>query len=161
MVDLPPKICPRCGEEYVHTAQTCVECDVPLGFDAPSGEAPRDELPPAEDLVPIRNAEVPWIDGLAHALADAGIPSRVELPRKEDSTVQGRGMGAIRCTIYVRQEDVADAARIDAEFARTQVPDLPDENAGEWGESDGCPGCGATLAADATECPDCGLAFGS
>lgn len=159
MPDLPPKICPRCGEEYVHTAQKCVECDVPLGFDAPTDE-PREDLPPAEDLVPIRNAEVPWIDGLAHALADAGIPSRVELPQAEDATVQGRGMGAIRCTIYVRQQDVPDATRIDAKFARTQVPDLPDENAGEWGETEGCPGCGATLSSDAAECPDCGLAFG-
>ena len=127
MPDLPPKICPRCGEEYVHTAQVCVECDVPLGFDAPPAEAPRDELPPAEDLVAIRNAEVSWIDGLAHALADAGIPSRVELPRREDSTVQGRRMGAIRCTIYVRQEDVPAAARIDAVTnARRNFVSAPD-----------------------------------
>lgn len=161
MVDLPPKICPRCGEEYVHTAQICAECNVPLGFDAPSEEfAPLEALPPAEELAPLRNAETAWIDGLAHALSEAGIPCRVELPRAEDSTVQGRGMGAIRCTIYVRQEDVPAAARVDAEFARTQVPDLPDEAAGEWGETDGCPGCGATLASDAAECPDCGLAFG-
>ena len=39
MVNLPPKICPQCGEEYVHTVQRCVDCDVPLGLDAPA-EAP-------------------------------------------------------------------------------------------------------------------------
>lgn len=157
-MDLPPKVCPRCGEEYVHTAQRCVDCDVPLGHDAPE-EEPTFELPPAEQLVPLRNAEVPWIEGLANALAEAGIPSRVELPRREEDTVQSRGLGAIRCTIYVRPEDGAAATRIDAEFARTQVPDLPVEDAGEWGESEGCPACGAVVG-DAVECPECGLAFG-
>jgi len=156
---LAPKICPRCGEEYVHSATVCVECKVPLGYDAPA-EEPELELPPSEELVALRNAEVPWIDGLAHALAEAGIPSRVELPRREDDSVQGRGLGAIRCTIFVRPEDGPEATRIDAAFARTQVPDLPHESAGEWGESDACPGCGGALAPDASECPDCGLTFG-
>jgi hypothetical protein len=159
MVELPPKICPRCGEEYIHTVQRCSDCDVPLGFEGPV-QAPALDLPPTEELVALRNAEVTWIEGLAHALEEAGIPSRVELPRTEDNTVQGRGLGAIRCTIFVRPEDGAAATRIDAEFARTQVPDLPVENAGEWGESEGCPACGAALAGDATECPECGLAFG-
>jgi hypothetical protein len=157
MVQLPPKVCPQCGEEYVHTVTRCADCDVPLGFDAPAA-APALELPPAEELVALRNAEVPWIEGLAHALADAGIPSRVELLRREDSTVQSRGLGAIRCNIYVRREDAADAARIDAEFARTQVPDLPQADAA-WEESEACPGCGSALGADAAECPECGLTF--
>lgn len=159
-MELPPKICPECGEEYVHTAQTCADCGVPLGHEAPA-EAPAFELPPSEELVALRNAEVPWIEGLAHALEDAGIPSRVELPRREDDTVQSRGLGAIRCTIFVRREDGERATRIDAEFARTQVPDLPVEDAGEWGESDGCPACGSALAGDAAECPECGLSFGA
>jgi hypothetical protein len=161
MVQLPPKICPRCGEEYVHTMQRCRDCDVPLGSDAPAEEAAAPELPPADQLVALRNAEVTWIEGLAHALADAGIPSRVELPRREDQSVQSRGMGAIRCNLYVRPEDAAAAARVDAEFARTQVPDLPDEQAGEWGESETCPGCGSELGADASECAECGLSFGA
>jgi hypothetical protein len=159
MVDLPPKICPRCGEEYVHTAQTCADCGIPLGLDAPPEEEHL-ELPPADELVALRNAEVPWIEGLAHALADAGIPSRVELPRREDDSVQSRGLGAVRCTIFVRPEDAQAAARIDAAFARSQVPDLPDAEAGEWGESEGCPGCGSAVDADASECPECGLSFG-
>jgi hypothetical protein len=158
MAHLPPKICPRCGEEYVHTMERCVDCDVPLGTDAPAEEQRRD-LPPADELVLVRNAEVPWIEGLAHALAEAGIASRVELLRREDSTVQSRGMGAIRCLLYVRPEDAPAAARVDAEFARTQVPDLPDSDA-SWSESEACPGCGASLSADASECPECGLTFG-
>jgi hypothetical protein len=159
MVDLPPKVCPRCGEEYIHTVQRCIECDVPLGAEGPV-ETPVLELPPSEQLVALRNAEVPWIEGLAHALAEAGIPSRVELPRREDQSVQSRGMGAIRCNIYVRPEDAEGAARVDAEFARTQVPDMPEEVESAWGEADACPGCGTPLAADAIECAECGLSFG-
>jgi hypothetical protein len=155
---LPPKLCPECGEEYVHTILRCPDCDVPLGADGPAAVAAF-ELPPAEQLVALRNAEVSWIDGLAHALAEAGIASRVELPRVEDTrSVQSRGMGNVRCTIYVQPDDVEAAASIDAEFARTQVPDLPDA-AEQHAESDECPGCGTPVASGATECTECGLAF--
>ncbi len=157
------KFCPRCGEEYVLTANTCNDCGVPLGFDAPDpGAAPPLELPASDGLLQLRHAEVSWIEGLAEALGEAGIPSRVELPNAADEQrVQGRGMGAIRCTIFVRPEDGPAAARIDADFARTQVPDLPDETDAAWGEADACPGCGSALVADAEECGECGLSFGS
>lgn len=157
------KFCPRCGEEYVLTASTCNDCGVPLGFDAPDpGAAPPLELPASDGLLSLRHAEVSWIEGLAEALGEAGIPSRVELPTEADERrVQGRGMGAIRCTIFVRPEDGPAAARIDADFARTQVPDLPDETDAAWGEADACPGCGSALDTDAEECGECGLSFGS
>ena len=153
------KICPSCGEEYVHSATTCVDCGVPLGFEAPaSPEAP--ELGASDRLVPLRHAEVPWIEGLAHALAEAGIPSRVVLPDEPDlRRVQGRGTGALRCTLYVRSEDAAAAAEVDTEFARGQVPDLPEDAGSGWAETEACPGCGAPLSTQAEECPECGLAF--
>jgi hypothetical protein len=156
------KICPRCGEEYVLTASTCVDCGVALGFEGPGADAaPAFALPAAADLVAVRHAEVSWIEGLAAALADAGVPSRVELPTAaDDRRVQGAGMGAIRCTLFVRPADVAAAARIDADFARSQVPDLPDDAESAWAEAEVCPGCATPLAADAAECPECGLAFG-
>jgi hypothetical protein len=157
------KVCPRCGEEYVLTASTCVDCGIPLGFDSPGADAdPGFELPPAEDLVAVRHAEVSWIEGLAAALAEAGVPSRVELPTEADTRrVQGAGMGAIRCTLFVRPADAAVAARVDADFARTQVPDLPEDAHSAWGEAEVCPGCASPLATDAAECPECGLAFGA
>jgi len=155
----PHKICPRCGEEYVATAEICAECGVPLGSEGPRGPAPLEELPPLESLRALRNAEVSWIDGLAHALAEAGIPSRVELPPQDTRSIQGRGMGAVRCTLYVRESDAAEAARIDAEFARTQVPDLPEASSAALAETDTCPGCDTPVSSDAEECPECGLAF--
>jgi hypothetical protein len=153
------RICPGCGEEYVATAQTCVECGVPLGDEAPAAPAALAELPPLASLVAVRNAEVSWIDGLAQALAEAGIASRVELPEQDDRRVQGRGMGAVRCTLYVRPEDAQAAGRIDAEYARTQVPDLPEETTVGWAEAERCPGCDTPVAPDAEECSECGLAF--
>jgi uncharacterized protein (DUF983 family) len=157
------KFCPRCGEEYVLSVSTCNDCGVALGFDAPdlAGARPL-ALPASDGLVSLRNAEVPWIEGLAEALGEAGIPSRVELPPElDDRLVQSRGMGHLRCTIFVRPEDGPAAARNDAEFARTQVPDLPDETDAGWGEADVCPGCGSVLVSDAEECAECGLSFGS
>jgi len=154
------KTCPRCGEEYVASVRICVECGVALDAEArASMTAPVAELPPLEALVELRNAEVRWIEGLAERLAEEGIPSRVELPDQDDRRVQGRGMGAVRCTLYVRGEDAEAAARVDAEFARTQVPDLPAEVVESSADGESCPGCGAAVAPDAQECPECGLAF--
>lgn len=158
-MELPPKICPRCGEEYVHTAVRCADCDVALGSEGPREEVAL-ELPPAEELVALRYAEVPWIEGLYQALAEEGIPSRIELPRREDGRVQQAGTGGVRCTILVRPEDRDAAARIDGVFARTQVPDLPDD-AESWQESDTCPACGDPLSSDSGECAGCGLNLGS
>ena len=158
-MQLPMKLCPQCGEEYVHSATTCVDCGVPLGFEAPAApELP--DLEAIDRLVPVRHAEVPWIEGLAQALAEAGIASRVVLPSElEPSRLPDRGTGALRCTLYVRPEDAALAAQIDGEFAREQVPDLPEGASSAWAESESCPGCGTPLAANAEECPECGLAF--
>jgi hypothetical protein len=158
------KTCPRCGEEYVLAASVCADCGVPLGFEGPAARAaaePDAEEPPdVSTLVAVRHAEVSWIEGLAAALAEAGVPSHVALPDESDERrVQSRGMGALRCTLFVRPEDAAAAARIDAEFARTQVPDLPDAAQTGWGESDACPGCATPVPPDAAECPECGLAF--
>jgi hypothetical protein len=154
---LPPKICPSCGEEYLHTVARCAECDVELGSEPPPAR-PAPELPGAEQLVPVRRADPTWVAGLAEALARAGIPSRVELARPESERARGRRGERPPCTLYVRPDDLEHAARIDAEFARMQLPDLPAE-AAPAGEGDACPACGEALAPDAIECPSCGLAF--
>ncbi len=157
-MQLPPRICPQCGEEYLHTVAICADCGVELGAEGPAAQA-ADELPPAEQLVPVRNAEVTWIEGLAEALSAAGIPSRVELPRADDDQVQARGTGAVRCTLYVRPEDAQAAAAVDDEFTRVQVPDLPEDADAAWSEAESCPACASALPADVSECPECGLAF--
>jgi len=154
------KRCPECGEEFVHTAQVCSDCGVPLrlaveladpGSDAGSG------LPPAEELVLIRAEGPAWIEMLAERMRAAGVPSRVEIIDPARFGARS-GTGGAACGLFVREADLAEARRIDAQVQREQIPDLAGEEDAEG--SEGCPACGAALAAEAGECPDCGLFLG-
>lgn len=153
---LPPRVCPSCREEYVGTVERCVECSVPL---VDASELPPEEeggLPPVEQLVQIRVEHPVWIESLAAHLADEGIASRVVLLDSEAPAAQGRGAP---CALYVQPVDAERARRIDEEFLRRQLPDLPEDTDTGWSEAEGCPACGAVVDAEATECPDCGLGF--
>lgn len=152
-MEFPPKYCPDCGEEYVHHAAQCADCGVALVLEPPSVGGPVGALPERDRLVAVRSGETSWVRGLAEELSAAGIPSRVERGESEPSR---RGHGP-RLTLYVRPEDAPRAAEIDATYARTQVPDLPEEASSGWAETEGCPACGTALADDAAECPECGL----
>jgi len=76
---MPPKICPECGEEYVHVASVCIHCDVPLVLE---GEVPvesaAEALPPASELVCVRASSVGWAMSLSEHLVEAGIPHRIQ-----------------------------------------------------------------------------------
>ena len=55
---LPPKLCPQCREEYVHTATTCVHCEVPLVLEGElSPQDAGDDLPPISELICVRAAQ--------------------------------------------------------------------------------------------------------
>jgi len=149
-LSLPPKFCPGCREEFIHAVAECPDCHVALVLELPeSGQEPELAL---EALVPVRRAPVAWIQGLAEALAAAGISSRVE--RVE--AAPGSGPAA---AVFVRPEDRQAALTIDAAFARTAIPDLPDDDSSGWSEAERCPACQTELVADAEECSECGLAF--
>jgi len=153
---LPPKICPECGEEYVHSAQECIHCDVPLVLEAELAEAPVEELAPSSDLVSVRVASAGWALALSERLVEAGIPHRVEAVAGDSSPAPGR---AHPYAVLVRPQDVGRARGIDAEQMQREIPDLPEGWDAPGAEAEGCPACGAALAADAAECPDCGLAL--
>ena len=75
---LPPKVCPECQEEYVHTTEVCVSCDVPWileGEQVEEDAAP--ELPPISELVCIRSAPLSWATALTGRLTGAGIGARL------------------------------------------------------------------------------------
>jgi hypothetical protein len=78
-MQLPPKVCPECGEEYVHAASMCVHCDVALQLPSEGAGAEPEGLPPASELTLVRAASVSWVRGFSLRLAEAGIPHRVEL----------------------------------------------------------------------------------
>jgi predicted amidophosphoribosyltransferase len=151
-----PKVCPSCGEEYVATMERCAACDVTLVaagevvFEAPA------ELPPAAALAQLRVEHPTWIELLAERLAEAGIPSRVELLTTDRPARRG---APAPCALFVRPEDLERARGIDAELLRAQLPDLPDGVDAGWSEAEACPACGTALDAEASECAGCGLAF--
>ncbi len=158
-MELPPKLCPQCGEEYLHTVATCVDCGVAL---VAEGELPRAAatepgraLPPTAELVALRSADPAWIRILSEALQAEGVPHRVALGQAGSRGRPGS------CTLLVLPEDAERAARVDAEVARAQIPDLPEDASPRWVESDACPACGSPLDVGASECGGCGLVFGS
>ena len=160
-----PLFCPECRSEYLPTASRCAQCDVDLVPEhALSGADAAQEMPPASELVCIRAASLGWVRGLSERLAEAGISHRLEAATDdlEDGSRRRPGVN-LPYGVYVREENVALATRVDAEHARAQIPDLDIEAAAvvgsalEEAESDGCPACGAALGPADEECPDCGL----
>lgn len=154
-MQLPPKVCPDCGEEYVHSATTCPDCDVELRLEGEAAEGvAADTLAPSSELARLRVVPDAWAVALSEELRRVGIPHRVEpLP---DMRAPGQGT---MYGVFVRREDGPAALQIDSELALEQVPDAPDEiRVGEHDE-DSCPACGDPIASDAEECPGCGLPF--
>jgi hypothetical protein len=153
-MELPPKYCPECGEEYVHNALHCADCGVELVLE-PLAPEPDEDLPPVSQLVPVRSSDVRWLAGLAERLVQEGVPSRLDLAG-EEAGGQARAEQA-RGTLYVRPQDAERAHELDAEFARVQIPDLPEGATAHWVESEACPACQTALPQEAGECPGCGL----
>ena len=60
--------------------------------------------------------------------------------------------------LYVQEDGLDTARELDDTMAAQLLPE--DAPALEEGEQDACPACGSALTASATECADCGLAFG-
>ena len=148
----PPKICPECREEFVHTALRCADCDVDLVMELPSETVQTGggaALPPASELTPLLRGG-PWeLEPVALALAEAGIASRID-------AYEGTGGG--RLAIYVREEELQAAARAVEAHRAEHLHDAPEP--GALGEAlHDCPACGSRLPEDAAECPDCGLPF--
>ncbi len=69
-MNLPPKVCPECREEYLHQTEMCVHCDVPLVLESEVGAAPTPpEFPPASELELLRGASMGWSTGLSERLS--------------------------------------------------------------------------------------------
>ena len=158
---LPPKVCPECGDEYVHVASVCVHCDVPLVLE---GEQPEEllgeELPPISELVCVRAASMSWVRGLSEELAAAGISHRIEAWNDGDEDGSQRKPGHnLPFGIFVLPKHRAAASEIDDEYMESQIPDIPESSESAGGTSDGCPACGESISESATECPGCGLAL--
>ena len=153
---LPPKHCPECGEEYVHSVSRCAACGVALVL--ASEPISVRELPPASALQRVRMATLSWSRSFSEQLAAAGIGHRVELEPDPDGSILAT-RGERLCSVFVREEDLAEAARLDAVHLRSQIPDVPEGFDPAAPGDDRCPACGEPADLAAPECADCGLAF--
>lgn len=157
------KLCPECRVEYTLAAVRCADCGVDLVHPHELAELDRElvDFPPVSELQCVRVAPMAWIQALSAALQEAGVTHRVERSRTADAP-EGQRTGVFGDVplfgLYVRSEDVPSTREIDASIAAQILPDEAPVLAA--GEEDACPACGAAVGSDATDCPECGLAFG-
>ena len=168
-MNLPFKMCPECGVEYVHTALVCADCNValesaPTRADQPAATTP---LPPASELTRVA-AGGPWeMERLALELQAAGFSSRIDtvLPAQPlssrhvaNATRRGSAGSGARLALYVLPAEAEPARRLIQSFL------LQDSSGGVAHAPEGealevCPACGASISAAASACSDCGLEF--
>ncbi len=158
---MPPKICPECREEYVHTASVCSACDAPLVLE---GELPEesvaDDLPPVSELVCVRASSVGWAMSLSEQLVQAGIPHRIQAATSDADEGAARKPGQnLPYGVFVLAEHEEAAMRIDRAHTGRQIPDMPEDSGQAQISADECPACGEPIDSSATECPGCGLAL--
>jgi hypothetical protein len=157
------KVCPACRTEYMLVATRCADCDVDL-VDAAAlaaADAALEAFPPASELECVRVAPVGWVRALSEALQQRGVTHRVE-PASASDAPDGQSPdvfgGAQLFGLYVQSEHVSRARDLDDSIAAQVLPEEAPTLA--EGEQEACPACSTELAANATECPDCGLVFG-
>ena len=118
--------CPKCGYEYEKGTDRCADCDGPLE-PGPLPEARRKELD-REPLVPVATPEDEF-EGrlLADVLSGNGIPATVssrEMPWYDGlaSHVMNAGTWG---TVLVRRRDAARARQLIDDYVRTSQPAEP------------------------------------
>jgi len=161
---MPPKFCPECRDEFVHSATICVGCDVPLVLEGELGADRGEELPPISELVCIRASAVGWARALSEKLAEAGIPHRIQAAGADDGEGEGEQQKPgenLPYGVYVLDEDVEEATKIDLEHTNSEIPDIPEGFEGAQSDvaDDACPACGDPIVPTTDECPGCGLAI--
>jgi hypothetical protein len=154
------KTCPRCGGEYLLTAEVCADCGGPLavrgevsdpapekGEEARTFHVPESlVLPPSNDLVCLCCRSLEAAESLAERLAAADIPHRLD-PGPFGPSLK------VAC-LYVWPADADAAAAIDDElFGGAPVEES------DRAELATCPACGAEHSPEAPECSSCGLQF--
>ncbi len=153
------QVCPSCGDEFTLSVSECGECGVAL---VPPGSLPpepsAEEFPSTDELECVRVGPLPWTRALSDALTQAGIGHRVEPDSRseEEGGVDPRRFGGEDLFgTWVRSEDLVEAKGLDSEiFAVFEAEEAPLVS-----EDEACPACGAPLAAEIHEGPDCGHTY--
>lgn len=160
------QICPRCRTEFQPWATECSDCgsalvtteQAPTGLPGSAGPA----TPPPETLACLARGG-PWeLRELAEALGKHGLSTRIGpypppdasgASRDDDRAGPGTGLG-----LYVAEQDHERAVALHQQLVRESSHAEPEPSEGS-ADADGCPACGAALAADAEACAACGLEF--
>ncbi len=157
------KLCPECRTEYTRFVTRCTDCDVDLvhAETLPDEGEEIEAFPPASELECVRVAPIAWIRALSDALQERGLAHRVG-PATDGDAPDGQRPGVFGAAqlfgLYVRSECASPARELDGTIAAQLLPEEAPPL--DEGEEEECPACGAALAADAIECPDCGLRLG-
>jgi hypothetical protein len=102
---------------------------------------------------------VGWALSLSEELQAAGIPHRIQAEASDAYDHRPRRPDSLPYGVFVLAEHAEAAARIDRAHSEQQLPDLPADLGRAEFREDQCPACGASVAASAETCPDCGLAL--
>ncbi|MDH4099434.1 MAG: zinc ribbon domain-containing protein [Nitrospirota bacterium] len=147
------KVCPECGVEYYAHIANCADCGIPLRFpEEIQGNARKTYA--ADEWVEIRQDAQGWVRELSEMLSGHGVPSRVKLA---DGCKPG-GCGS-QYRLLVPRDAAHDALAMINDYFVEMHPEAGQSD--EWALEGKCPACGHPVDADATECPDCGLALAS
>jgi predicted RNA-binding Zn-ribbon protein involved in translation (DUF1610 family) len=148
------RACPECGEEFRPEIVRCSDCGAMLedrwegeeaGTSVPSAPVPPPEEAPGTYVVIYASDRAADLEPVAARLGGAGLPFRVKA-------------AAGSFVLLAREED--------RERLTTCLGDLLGEPTGSSAHEGGsaehhrCPACDHELAANAAECPECGLVVG-
>lgn len=153
-------VCPRCGSEFQPHVTHCLDCGAPTQSSwaldlSPKGSAQRAfTLPPeCRDAVVVRSGELEWAESFGSFLAQHGIPWRLEIYDRSDSTRR-----RVRYEVCVSERDLERALELEQEHLLLENPELAEEFIA-LPSTDQCPACGSRVSPERSECPSCGLAL--
>jgi len=148
--------CAECDVEVPANQRYCGTCGS-LPTDPP---LPDDPPPTGLELALVRIGAVSDIRSLSIRLRAAGIQHWIMRDPSDDSiaNVKGDYGRGVVVNLVVGVRDLERAVQIREEDLRATLPDIPAGFSFD-ADGDGCPACGAPLAAEAMECRDCGISF--
>ena len=148
MENVNPVFCPKCKLGFSPETFVCPSCGIELveegEFDRDAGEAePGSEV---SGLNLLRVCDSSWSEKLLEALSAENVPFR-SVPQ----------IGSSMMSIYVADEYLELAQRIDHMVFQSQVPDAVSVPYAKDLKFGVCPACGASLGELDRDCASCGL----
>jgi len=156
--------CPNCRIDYRPEIERCADCGGELETrneesDPDQETVPLPEPPPGEYRSLYYSSDLDEMEPLAGALADAGIPFRLDTTKKDDVTLVPHA----RFDLKVRDEEREKAREILSALPEAAEMSLVDDAAGKGYDPKtgyrNCPACSASIPSGALNCPDCGLSL--